>query len=281
MRQKRIAKKHSVWEKFLEELGKEIPLIRESRKNKLYMWGLIISLSIIIGLPLFRAYHFTKIFQPIIDIFAKNFGSLAIGSFFAVFFISFFFFSFIALSKIYLESISTIKQKWTGFFILSLTITLFLSGAVFIHYTVGAPNTEWKLFEGKTQVADISCKDSHGRLIESHKILCEIDNKKINMENTSGIISIELHNGTKIIKDFPEFVAPPNINHIKIKLNVTSNGEIIKLSTGFFPDFYTEVGERERQKNFLTYFFGLLFIVLITVPQLVIHVMRGLKEEKN
>lgn len=273
-------KKDSQWKIFWKNLKtafkKEIPLLQGSSTTKLTKWAILITILSAILLPFLGAYFIIQLIEPFFDIFKKDFGSLAIGMFFGVFVTCLVFFGLIAFSKILISAIFNQKQNWKPFFIFSLTITLFLCGFVFIHAIMGAPNNEWRLFNEKDYVTDILCEDAWGKLIEKHKIICYIQNPEI--QGIDWNIMVNLGNGTRIDYNSSSFFAPTDISHIGMIINATNNKRQIKLTTGFFPKFYSEEEDLQRQKDFLTYFFGLLFICLITIPQLVLKMFEGIKK---
>ena len=274
---KRKLKRRSLKE-FINFLTEGIPWIKENKKT-LYFVPLLILFSLVVCLPFIGAIIFVQLFDPLVNMFVNDFGKIAIADFFAVLLVCVFFFGLIAISKIMRKTIFRVKQKWTAFIIYSIIITLFLCGAVFIHAIIGVPNNSWQLFEGKEYVSDISCGDLNEKLIEGHKIWCNPENKKFEFSVTNGTILISLTNGTIIQENFNSFIAPQDIKHISIKLYAVYNNTAYLFNTGFYPSFYSKEEERQRQKDFLTYFFGLLFICLITIPQLVIKIRDGLEKE--
>jgi len=261
-------KKSSLLKKIEITFQREIPLLKYF-SNK-YFWIIIGICLIFIALMSFLIYFcLQSLTKPLFEIFNSNFGIGAVGEFFAVFVLCGLIFLSVYFLKVMFSSIEEIKKEKNikPFLTISIIITLLLTGTVFIHSVVGAPNTEWKLFKNQTYVSSLSCKDIQGRLIEEHRIYCEVKNKEVNITNWD--IFVELHNGTQLEYNSFTFVAPKNVNHMMIRINAVENNLSLQLSTGFYPKFYSIESEKERQKDFLTYFFGLLFICLITIPPLV------------
>lgn len=254
---------------FAKAIKREIPLLANSKAR--WLWVIVVILiTLAFVLPFLGIQQFSKLFGPVIQVLVRNFGSIAVGNFFAVFIICAGFFSLIAISKIITSALTQQKQKWNTFWTWAVAVTLFMSGTIFIDAAIGSSSNQWDVFnESGSLVSNITCSDYSGALIYGHKITCKLPGD-LEQRNRKDIVKIELQNESIVVinSTTKSFVAPDkDIGRIEIYMqieNYTSN-----LSTTFYPTFYTEERYNERKKDFLTYFLGLLFLCIITIPPLI------------
>lgn len=279
------------WKDFIQSKLNHIRLIIVSKFPSLnrtrfslfigFLLSILAFILLIVGIKSLTDYA-----EPIFKILAENFSKLAVGVSFSVFMRCLAMFYVIGIGIFILNSFFNKKTKWVAFFMVASTITVFLVGVVFIDAIVGVPNAKWMLYDrNHNYIADVECKDLQGRLIYEHIITCSVlphdfEIKKLN----GGEVHITQHNYSfEIIpleNDILRFMPPNNIAKVVTIFNVTTmENKNLRLESSFPPKFYTIEEDRQREKDFLTYFFALLFISIFTIPQFVLKISEAINNE--
>lgn len=259
------------WKKIKNFLEYIFPDIKKGEKRKIdYLINVIFFLlglaALIILIRSFMVFPYS-VFESLS--FNLPAGSLQISL--ATFLISTAVFMFIYVCINFIISLVRPNLEWKKIFIIfSSTIIVFLVGSVFILATFGS-QVEWILSDSNhTSVATVKCADELNRFLAGHKFTCTIENPQgFEIKELIGELTFTFNNGTDYrIDNFKySFVAPNDVFHVGLQYNViTTQNVSMRLSTGFHPRFYTEEEEKQREKDFLTYFLALLFLCLITIP---------------
>lgn len=267
-----------LWRVWKKTLDKNLRLSKSPQKRRIVYLIINFFLVLAIFLSLLIIKNFAKVTAPITNFFVSDFGKSAATDLFAIILICFFTFYFLFYLLLIIDAILGFLFPWLVFLIIALTFSVFLIGFVFIHHTVGNPDTEWLLRnETGSTTEKIVCETIRGELIYGERINCKIKNPLF--YNQRGWIMLESANGSVVQKDSLSFVAAEDIYHIRISMEATKNEETQKFSTGFHPKFETREESIKRKDSLITYFIGLLFVCLITVPQIVLKYFK-LKHKK-
>ncbi len=171
------------------------------------------------------------------------------------------------------------------FVIISISLTVLVVGLVFIHFAIYPQENSWKLNEitndNKTRPTTImiKCTNSYGRLISEDLIHCEVNNLKTDYEVLKSSVTIIYKNGTMKVQKL-DFIGSKEIDQISFyaRLHNKMINKNETMTSVFRPMFYTASEEKERKRMFLTYFWGLLFLVIVTIPTTIIKIYESIKE---
>lgn len=215
----------------------------------------------------------------LIEIFNNNFGLQTIHTILVILIVIHIVISITNLSKI----------KKQILLMVSLITFIFILGLIFIHTILGVQDypkfsitidnknyneificqDRWaRLGEGKPPIRYIVGYELSCKFINEHKLPFNISNYSINLTFTNlndKIIKLN-SDGSKEI----HFKIPKQLSHIGIKGKIIDNANNIHtLSSGFPIDVYTKEQDRERSKDFLTYFLALLGACIVAIPNFV------------
>jgi hypothetical protein len=221
-----------------------------------------------------------------LDILSKNLGSLTFAFSGLIFYVVFGVSAIIIFAFTFLYwafEFKFIKEWIPLLIILSSFFIIFTTGMFFIGSLFGVPENTW-IFNQNGNNANFECGDYAAKLVYEHKITCTLKPVNFEIQSFNRSFEITLYNGTILSIENDSFLAPNRIANIKITYDIlTTKNETIKLNANLKPEFYSEEQYEQRKKDFLTYFFALLFLSIVTIPITILKILKniGYYDEKK
>lgn len=181
------------------------------------------------------------------------------------------------------------KPRWCFWAIIFFSLIILATGVTFLNEISGVSKIEWPLYLADTSqnVGTIKCEDLNGRLIYENHINCIVNlaDSSLAKRIAIGNLGILYKNGTKehitLINTQVDFIAHIEIAKLEFKLRADlPKNETKYLHAVISPEFLTKEEDAQRKKDFLTYFFGLLFVCIVTIPHFVLKMREAWGKKK-